>query len=332
MKKSLIALTITVMLIFTGTSCINGEKEKNENEKIKVITTILPIKHFVEKVGGDKVEVELLIPPGSEPHTYELTPRQLVGISDADLYVKAGQIEFEKANLDKIKEQNEDMLMVNGSEGVELRELESHSHEHGNEHEEDAHGESDEDEYKEDTNDVNHEEDEKQSHEEEGNEEGGEKDPHTWLSIENANIYVENIYEALVEVDPNNKDYYYENKEQYIKELDELGDELKETLKEESGRKIIVYHPAFGYLLDDYNIEQLPIEIEGKEPTAKQLEELIEEALEENVKTIFVQKQFSAKSAEALAEEIDGVVVQIDPLAENFIENLRGIAKELKKK
>lgn len=298
MKKNIIKLSLLFLIaIFVLTGCTQSVEKKNEaNSKIKIMVSILPLIEFVEKVGGDKVEVEAVIPPGYEPHSYELTADTLTKISKANLYVQAGQVEFEKSNMDKIEEQNKDMKIIDGSEGIVLRNLEKHTNDEENEDEEENHSKE-------------------------------EKDPHTWLSVENAKIYVENIYQALIELDSDNREYYLNNKESYLGELDELGEYLQKNLSQVENKKMIVYHPAFGYLLDEYGFEQIPIEIEGKEPTASQLEELVKEAEEENIKIIFVEKQFSEKNAEALASEIGGSVIQIDPLAQNFVENLRNIGK-----
>jgi zinc transport system substrate-binding protein len=156
-----------------------------------------------------------------------------------------------------------------------------------------------------------------------------ENDPHIWLSPRLAKIQVENICLALIKIDPENKDFYEKNKNEYLAKLDNLDLELKNSLSEIKGKKILVFHPAFGYLARDYGFEQIAIEIDGKEPSAENLANIIDTAKEENIKTIFVQKQFSQKSAEAIARQIGGNVVPLDPLARNYIENLRRIGKEM---
>ncbi len=156
-----------------------------------------------------------------------------------------------------------------------------------------------------------------------------ENDPHIWLSPRLAKIQVENICLALIKIDPENKDFYEKNKNEYLAKLDNLDLELKNSLSEIKGKKILVFHPAFGYLARDYGFEQIAIEIDGKEPSAENLANIIDTAKKENIKTIFVQKQFSQKSAEAIARQIGGNVVPLDPLARNYIENLRRIGKEM---
>ena len=156
-------------------------------------------------------------------------------------------------------------------------------------------------------------------------------DPHIWLSPRLAKIQVENICQALVEIDPVNKDFYEKNKNDYLIKLDNLDLKLRDAFSEMKGKKILVFHPAFGYLARDYGFEQIAIEIEGKEPSAENLARIIDTAKKENIKTVFVQKQFSQKSAKAIAQQIGGNVVPLDPLAKDYIENLRRIGEEMGK-
>jgi zinc transport system substrate-binding protein len=144
-------------------------------------------------------------------------------------------------------------------------------------------------------------------------------------------MQVENICDALIEIDSENKDFYKQNKNEYLKKLDDLDLELKNIFSKIQNKKILVFHPAFGYLARDHDFEQIAIEIDGKEPSAENLADIIDTAKRENIKTIFVQKQFSMKSAEAIATQINGGVVSLDPLSKNYIENLRKIGKEMGK-
>jgi zinc transport system substrate-binding protein len=166
-------------------------------------------------------------------------------------------------------------------------------------------------------------------HEEEEHEEGGHthegSDPHIWTTPVNAEIMINNIYDALVKIDPDNKDYYKENKDSYFAELDELDNNIRTSLEGQEGSYIMVFHPAWGYFTDEYGLRMLPIEIEGKEPSASELSQIIDEAKEHEIKVIFVQSQFSTQSAEALAGEINGEVVQVDPLAKDYIDNLNNV-------
>lgn len=155
------------------------------------------------------------------------------------------------------------------------------------------------------------------------------KDPHIWLSPLNAKIQVENIYEALVNIDPANKEYYAQNKENYLKKLDELDRKIGDGLSGIKTRKFMVFHPAWGYFARDYDLEQIPIEKEGKEPTVKGLAKLIDQAKTNSITVVFVSPQFSTESAETIAKEIGGRVAFINPLARDYLINMHMVFDEL---
>jgi len=140
---------------------------------------------------------------------------------------------------------------------------------------------------------------------------------------------VQNIYEALAEEDPANAAYYEANMNSYIAELDELDSGIEQTLAGKTNRKFIVFHPAWGYLAHDYGLEQIAIEEAGKEPTAQNLQYIIDEANENDIKVIFASPQFSTSSAETVAQEINGTVILINPLDRNYLENMQKVADAL---
>jgi len=167
----------------------------------------------------------------------------------------------------------------------------------------------------------------------ESNHEGEEgKDPHIWTSLRNGKIMVQNIYEGLVAVDPINKEYYLKNRDEYMDRLDDADNYIKNELKELDNRSFMIFHPSWGYFAKDYNLNQIAIEVEGKEPTLQSLALIVEEAKNENIKTIFVSPGFSSKAAEIITKEIEGKIEVLDPLAENYIENLKITAEKIKKK
>jgi len=164
--------------------------------------------------------------------------------------------------------------------------------------------------------------------------EDGKADPHIWLSPKNAKIIVENIFKGFVQIDPANSTYYEQNKEAYLRELDALDKEISQILSKTSktsAHKFIVYHPAWSYFARDFGLEQISIEEGGKEPTPERIASIIEEAKRNNITKIFASPQFKDK-AEVIAKEIGGEVVEINPLAENYIENMRKFAEELAEK
>jgi zinc transport system substrate-binding protein len=155
-------------------------------------------------------------------------------------------------------------------------------------------------------------------------------DPHIWLSVKNAKIMVQNICDGLVQVDAANKSYYEENGADYLDKLVKLDSELAAALSGVKNRSFIVFHPAFGYFARDYNLKQIAVEQEGKEPDADYIIRLIKEAKEQDIHVVFVSPQYSTKSAESIAKEIGGQVVIIDPLAKDFISNMRAIESAMK--
>jgi len=161
-------------------------------------------------------------------------------------------------------------------------------------------------------------------------EEDGGKDPHIWNSLRNGKIMVQNIYEGLIVVDPNNKDFYLKNKDDYLKKLDEADQYITKELMDVPNRSFMIFHPSWGYFAKDYNLTQIAIEVEGKEPTLQSLAHTIEEANEENIKTVFVSPGFSSKAAEIITKEIGGKTEVLDPLAANYIENLKITANKIK--
>lgn len=295
MKKNILAILIFLVLL---SGCIETQKPPETSEKIIVAATILPEKNFIEKVGKDKVDVIVMVPPNSDPHTYEPTPKQIENLSNAKIYFMVGSgIEFENAWMDKFKEINKNMKLVNLSEGINLIKFEEG---------------------------MDHHEEEKDHHEHH-HEEG--IDPHVWTSVKNAKIMVKNVLKGLIEIDAKNKEYYEKNAEEYLKELENLDLEISKIFEKTKNKKFIIFHPAFGYLANDYGLKQISIEYEGKEPSPKWIENVIETAKKENIKIVFVSPQFSTKTAEAIAKEINGKVVYVNPLAENYVENIRNFAK-----
>jgi zinc transport system substrate-binding protein len=279
-------LSIGILLILQVSSCSDSISNDGKNKK-GVIVSILPQAEFAEKIGNDKIRITVMIPPGASPHTYEPTPGQLEEISRAELYAKVGSgVEFELAWMDKIIKMNRKILLVDCSRNIDI--IDTRAEYSGT----DLRG----------------------------------KDPHIWLSPLNAVIIVENIFNGLVEIDPDNRDFYLENKEDYQEELIELDNQIREMLSGKKNRKILVFHPAWTYFAEEYGLEQISVEEEGKEPTIKGMEELIEQALENDIKVLFASPEFSTKSAETIAREIGGSVVLISPLEKDYVSNLRNAA------
>jgi zinc transport system substrate-binding protein len=282
--RHLLSVVLSILLISLAIIATGCSPEEQETGKIGVVVTILPQAEFVESVGGDKVGVTVMVPSGASPHTYEPTPSQMVLLSKAKMYAKVGSgIDFELTWMDELVAQNEDMLVVDCSHGIELQQMTV----------------ADEDEP------------------------AGSMDPHIWLSPQNVVIMVQNIAEGLMQIDPDNSTYYCQNRDAYIQRLTQLDSDIREGLSAVTNRVFMVFHPAFGYFASEYNLTMLTIEDEGKEPTPAGLQHLIEQAKEHNIKVVFAEPQFNPQSAEVIAGEIGGRVVLIDPLVRDYIDNLR---------
>ncbi|MFP4442973.1 MAG: metal ABC transporter solute-binding protein, Zn/Mn family [Spirochaetia bacterium] len=298
MKKLLGMFIVFAMIIV---SCGSNRNSETENAaEVSVFTSILPQKYFVEQIGGDRVDVSVLVPPGKSPATYEPQPDQVVELSEADVLFTIG-VPFENAFLPKIKSSVKNILIVDTSEGIEKRHLEEHSHE---------------------------EEGEKYAHSEE---EKGAVDPHVWMSPLAAIRISDNIMQTLIEIDEEGEEQYRKAFVDLEENLQAVHQELAEILEPYRGSVFFVFHPSFGYFADEYGLEQVAVETGGKSPAPSDLEEIIEHARKEDVKMIFVQPEFPQKSAERIAEAIDGTVVNLNPLNPDYLENLRKIARELEK-
>ncbi|MDM7939890.1 MAG: zinc ABC transporter substrate-binding protein [Methanothrix sp.] len=158
-------------------------------------------------------------------------------------------------------------------------------------------------------------------------ESGGEADPHIWLSLRNAVVQLDNIYQGLVQVDPDNKDFYLKNKEEYVQKLQSLDAELNQSFSTAHRKIFVVHHPAWTYFARDYNLEQVPLMENEKEPGPKYLGEVIDLARKNNITAIFVEPEFNPKAAEVIAKEMNARIIDLDPLAENYLENMRHAGK-----
>jgi zinc transport system substrate-binding protein len=317
----LLAVFLSLGLVITS-GCVDNQEVSASSDKPVVAVSILPQAEFVEKIAGDQVRVLVMVPQGADPHTYEITSGQLRDLSKAQMYVKVGSgLDFENVWMDRLIAQNSGMLIVDSSSGIKLLTMEAHSHDDEDHDEEHDQEENDRDEH------------ESEDHADEQNhtQAAGAKDPHIWTSPQEAKIMVNNTYAGLVQIDPDNKDLYMQNRDAYLAELDAADAMIRETLAGKEGNSFIVYHPSWGYFADEYGLVEVSVEIEGKEPSAKDMQRLIDTAKEKNISVIFVQPGFSATSAKAIASEINAEVVAIDPLAKDYIDNLAKVSEAFAK-
>ena len=283
-----------------------------------VTASILPTKYFIEQIAGDTLEVNVMVGRGADPHSYEPKPKQMSELEHSALYFAVG-IDFENAWLDRFSKTFKNLKIVKTQEGIEKIAM-SGEHEHHEHHDRDAHDKGGAGEHK------------HHDHEEHGHHhEHGALDPHVWLDPQLVKIQARNIANALVENFPQNAEIYERNLAKFEARLDELDAFIADKLKGLKSREFIVYHPSWGYFAKRYNLEQIAIEIEGKEPKPADLAELIEEAKEHEVKAIFVAPQFSKKAAGLIAKQAGANVVEIDQLPLDWDAELRKTAEILAK-
>lgn len=294
-----IMLPILTFLALSAFISCSAAPESGSTKPV-VFVSIPPQAWFVQQLVGDGLSVEVLVEPGSNPHTFEPSPRQLAGLGTSAAYYSIG-IDFEQALLPRLAAQYPELAIIDMAAGIQRRELEEH-----------AHGE------------------EAEGEEEHGEEEGG-LDPHVWLSPVLAKAMTATLADDLSKRFPELSATIDQNKERLYKELEVLDTRLATILAPIKGQTILVYHPAFGYLADAYGLIQEAIEVGGSEPGPQTLASIIEEAKDDGVRVIFVQPQFSSRSAQTIAEEINGVVVPLDDLAPDWMGNMVLLAEALAK-
>ncbi|TDT71425.1 zinc transport system substrate-binding protein [Hypnocyclicus thermotrophus] len=277
-KKILIILNFILIstLVFSST------------DKLKIYTSILPQKYFVEKIGGDKVIVDSLVKKGMSPETFKPTTKDIIALSQSKIYFTIG-LEFEEKFKNKLIKTIKDLIIVDISKDIKKRKFKSEAGEHHR----------------------------------------GIEDPHIWMSPILVKQEVKHIYNTLIQYDTNNKEYYTKNYIKFLNELDELNNFVKSKLDKYNGKVILVYHPSFGYFTDEYGLIQNSIEVEGKEPTSRELFNIINQTKKYKINTIFTQPEFSLKSAKIIANAINGKMEVINPLEYDYINNIKNITLKI---
>ena len=287
------SLLMTSIVLLTG--CLDTGRTDDLD---LVVVSIAPQEEVVKRIAGEGIEVVVMVPQNMDPHTYSPTPSQLLKVARADIYFMVGSgVEFEIINMDTIKETNPEMTIVDMSEGIDVVSFEDHGIEH--------------------------------EHEDEGDDDHTGTDPHMWLDPDNMLIMADTVLGALIDADPENELVYQENHVLYRGDLDTMRYDVRQELSPYGGRKFLTYHPAWGYFADAFNITQLAVREEGKEPGPQGVASLIDQARENNITVVFVEPQFDTSVARQIAEAVEGRVVTVDPLASDYIDNLREVAQKM---
>lgn len=253
-----------------NTSESNGkESVANSDGKPAVTVTIPPYKFFVDKIAGNKVDVNVMVSNGNNPETYEPYAQQMMELSRSALYLKVGSIGFEQTWMKKLQDNAPDMKVIDTSTGITPAKTP-----------------------------------------------GGNTDPHVWMSCKNARIISSNIFKALCNLEPKNKAFFEKNYLSLLKIIDKRDSTIREGFKNhpEMVRKFVIYHPILTYFARDYQLEQLAIEEEGREPSASQLKSLIERARKEKIKFCLIQAEFANRNTTTFIKESHTKAMDINPL------------------
>lgn len=306
MKVCFKLLTLLILIITLTSGCTSSNNEPDD--KLTIAVSIVPQETFVKAVAGDLVNVVTLIPPGQSPESYSPTPQIMQQFSNASIYFTVG-VPAEHANiLPRTHDLNKNIEIVHLEEKV--------AQEHGLRY-------FDEDEHHSHGTDYNH--DSEHSHSAEG------YDPHLWLSPKRVKTIINEISKSLSRMDSSNKETYEKNAQSYIEQLDHLDEKITNLLKDIPNKVFIINHPSLGYFADDYNLDMISLEEDGKEATAKGLQKKIDFARENNIKVIFYQAETDSRQVKAFADDIGAQTQMIEPLSSDYINNLIEIAQALAK-
>lgn len=265
---------------------------KKADQKDVITVSILPQKYFIERIAGDLVEVNVLIPPGASPAAYSLVPSQLKDIVYSKAWFRMDHLGFELSWTDKIINANREMKIFVLSEGIDL--ISGEKEEHGD------------------------------------HEHIGGVDPHFWMSPHEVSVIAENTLKALTNLYPDQEKMFLENFEKLKTDIAEVDKHVTEVLADVKNRSFLVFHPALTYFARQYGLEQIALENMGKEPSPKHVKEVVQFAIEKNIRFIFIQKEFDRENAQIIAEEIGGQVIQINPLNYDWIEQMKETTANLK--
>jgi zinc transport system substrate-binding protein len=288
-------LGLAAFLAGCGSESSPSEAAETSNASVKAVVSILPQAWLVEQVGGEHVEVMVLARPGESPATYQPTDAQVSDALRADVYFRIG-VPFERGGWSNALGATPDLRVVDLRRGVPLREIEAHTHDHDD-----------------------HDHDHGHSHD----------DPHIWLAPGLLKIQAMTVAETLAEIDPDHRATYHTKLDEILSRLDAADAAIRNRLAAHDGKAFFVFHPAWGYFADAYGLEQIAIEIGGKQPSDHELTRLQQLARDHQARVIFIQPQIAGVGVEAVAATTGATVETIDPLSPDVIDNLERVAERL---
>lgn len=279
MRKVFTAL-VMLMVLLAGCHPSGGENDGKQEPMITV--SIQPQKYFVEQIAGGHFQVQLMIPPGASPVTYDPSPGQMQELERSKGYIRIGYIVFEKVWMDKIQSVNPDLRIIDQSKGVDLIRRDTH-----------------------------------------GRDEIQGVDPHIWTSPREVKTQVKNIRNFLISLDSTHRQTYRENTRHLLARIDSLDAFIAGNLSGLEQTDFLIFHPALSYFARDYDLNQIALEHQGKEPTPARIRQVVDRSDASSIRAVFIQEQFSTDEARAIARELGADVVRVDPLAYDWLENMR---------
>jgi len=292
MRKNVSIVLAFMMLLVL---CSAMKQQETTKQKPIISVSILPQKYFVEQIAGNFFQVNVILPPGSGPEEFEPTPHQIRNVSNSKFYFYIGHLGFEKSWIKKVAEVSPSVKFVSCSKGLDLLEEEiTHAGEKASD----------------------------------GNDHG--TDPHIWTSPENVKTISKTICTELSSAFPEKKNEFEKNLSEFVSRIDSLDNHVRTLLNDSIIKSFMIFHPALGYFARDYHLNQFSIEFDGKTPSTAHMKRMVDTARKEKIHTIFIQAQFETVKANAIAKEIGAKIVTIDPLGENWLEEMYTITQKMK--
>lgn len=263
--------------------------QENKDKEKTVSVSILPQRYFVERIAGDHVKVNVMIPPGANPAISDLNTEQLKALHHSSIYFAVGYLPFELSHLYPFLEGESDILLVKQSVGMDL-EMGECDH--------DAKGGPD-----------------THSHE-------GSFDPHVWMSPKYAKMMARTMLDVLSAKFPDQQEVFEKNYHQLALDIDSVDVAARRIISGKQNKTFLIYHPALTYFARDYGMEQISIENEGKEPNPSHIKAIIDTCRAKGINIVFIQNQFDVMNAKSIAKEIGGEIIPIDPLTPDWKEEM----------
>ncbi|MFO8054694.1 MAG: zinc ABC transporter substrate-binding protein [Bacteroidales bacterium] len=279
---------ILIFAILLLVACKNDNKEAAVADQKKIVNvSVLPLKYFIEEMAGEFVEVNVMVPAGASPATYEPSPRKVQKLKKSDAYLRIEPLSFEQAWMSRFQANNKAMKLYYLARNIELLEQDDHKHE------------SDED------------------HHCQG-EDAELADPHIWVSPSTVLPMIKNIERALVDLYPGQEAEIEKNYQKLKLQVEKKDQFVRAEVAQMENKSFVIFHPALGYLARDYGLNQMVIENQGKEPSSRQMHKIIEKARKHDVSSVLAQKHFDMRNAKTIAKELGVKVNVINPLEENW--------------